>query len=1385
MKYFYKTILVFLILSITHAAFAGYYSYHFDDDSESPKMTENYGGDIDLPLKMNLWLKESGNIRIKVEKIDGTAMPKGLLYLQQNTNGDAPNKRIESVGSDGSNIVDGHYVKALTSLQILDDIPSQWNGDKMFVYSRFENEQEEYAWVGPIVIVRKSTSETGNLKVTLTPKEAAGDARWSYETPDGWTDWIESGKTIQNLAVGDYHIRFNDISDKWLPPVERYVSIERGETTDIKEIYRYQLAGGIQFSIGPAEAVEAGAKCRAEYPPPVGFSDWFFDGDLAYGFDPGTTKIECFGLTDWDTPSPRTVTVPSDQPVEVNITYCKTFPYKPKNVHASQGVFEDRVQLTWTPVSCVGIYDIYRSRDDQITFDERIASNYSDVVFEDMDADPSYEYYYSVVGINENGEGEFSVPVVGFKKLSAPQNLGATDGLFTNKVRLTWDAIPGATHYEIWRNAVNDPTTAIMIDEGITDTVYGDSTVIPEKQYFFWVKATNSFTKSDLSNGDDGSMDLAIPENVQASVLTFDNGVLITWSAVNGATTYHVKYILAENRKRAARATDEIAPETEFWHTTAIPGQRYFYQVRAENPFGHSEYSAARFGIQAMKKPEIFASKRTYPEKIRVSWTNIEGATEYRLYRSKQDDFNTAEILYNSVIGTSQEDATIDTDHFYYWVEARNDYTSQRSDSARGYISDNCEFQLNKTEIEMKSTGGESEICVSTEDACQWDAESGNDWLSFLSQTSGQGNACLTIMASQSSSADARKGSVSIAGQEVLFSQSGLNTFAVSINNKGNGTVKVNDKLVPLPFMGRFVLNESVKVEAIPGNEWQFDYFSGNSTRRENATVYTINEDTTILAEFSPVKYFVSVSLEGSGIISMNNEETISGLFAKGERVILQAAPENQFSGWTGDIESAENPFIFTVESDISVVGKFDGWMLDITGKGANLGGYYKNTVTIGIASRKVTVSAAPTPPSFSSYMVLKDETNWTDSMIHYVYKKGEEKYVWILAVNPKGNMGVMDEPGSTILSWNADLLKTLPAEDKIQLRKGTDGTGEIVIEDMRATNSFEVKGNNEDIYYCVVLETNGDDCEPGDPDCNICMPDNNVNIVVKLEGDDLGGMYKYNALIGTTDGLEKKTPAAPKSPQYSCYMAASPPPENWQPLADYLLPCSSNQKVWYLMADPVGNMHGPDTTASAKLIFDLTGTGNFGKLQLISGTGTKEGDGVVLVENLRSTKEYVVEGDSEMYFRVIWTPDNIPPTCININLVEGWNLVSLGVSPSSNDLATIFSDAEIAYGYGEGTYYKATELVPNEGYWVKMPFAQTYKVCGTIVNSYSVDLSKGWHLKGCTSEVEIPGTNNDQIEVMYEYQYGSYMRIDECTPGLGFWVRLKEADTFFVSDQY
>jgi len=66
------------------------------------------------------------------------------------------------------------------------------------------------------------------------------------------------------------------------------------------------------------------------------------------------------------------------------------------------------------------------------------------------------------------------------------------------------------------------------------------------------------------------------------------------------------------------------------------------------------------------------------------------------------------------------------------------------------------------------------------------------------------------------------------------------------------------------------------------------------------------------------------------------------------------------------------------------------------------------------------------------------------------------------------------------------------------------------------------------------------------------------------------------------------------------------------------------------------------------------------------------------------------------------------------IPLHKGWNLISLSLNPDDNYLFHLFPDAEIAYEYNNGGYKKVEHLVSGKGYWVKMPFDQTYNISGT-----------------------------------------------------------------------
>ena len=43
-----------------------------------------------------------------------------------------------------------------------------------------------------------------------------------------------------------------------------------------------------------------------------------------------------------------------------------------------------------------------------------------------------------------------------------PTNVAASDGSFTDRVRVTWTPVGNATHYEVWRGVVDDTTNAAL-----------------------------------------------------------------------------------------------------------------------------------------------------------------------------------------------------------------------------------------------------------------------------------------------------------------------------------------------------------------------------------------------------------------------------------------------------------------------------------------------------------------------------------------------------------------------------------------------------------------------------------------------------------------------------------------------------------------------------------------------------------------------------------------------------------------------------------------------------------------------------------------------------------------------------------------------------------
>lgn len=105
--------------------------------------------------------------------------------------------------------------------------------------------------------------------------------------------------------------------------------------------------------------------------------------------------------------------------------------------------------------------------------------------------------------------------------------------------------------------------------------------------------------------------------------------------------------------------------------------------------------------------------------------------------------------------------------------------------------------------------------------------------------------------------------------------------------------------------------DESVVIEAEPDDNYEFLRWTGDDETiersRSNMTTITIEEDTTITAEFEKENYELSIDTDGEGEVKRPGEDDFE--YKYNETVMIEADPDDnhQFKYWTGDIENIED----------------------------------------------------------------------------------------------------------------------------------------------------------------------------------------------------------------------------------------------------------------------------------------------------------------------------------------------------------------------------------------------------------------------------------------------------------------------------------------------
>ncbi|MBI2100181.1 MAG: hypothetical protein HYT48_02485 [Candidatus Vogelbacteria bacterium] len=219
--------------------------------------------------------------------------------------------------------------------------------------------------------------------------------------------------------------------------------------------------------------------------------------------------------------------------------------------------------------------------------------------------------------------------------IQPPTNVQASDGAYTDKVRVTWTAAVNAGGYVVFRaTGVNGTYFTLNSGNPTANTYFDDTTAVAGTTYWYKVASTppGSLMISDLSAADSGwrsSPILQPPTNVQASDGTYTDKVRVTWSAASSATGYIVFRATNVNGAYLNLNPGNPTANTYFDDTTAVAGTTYWYKVASivsnSNGTVMSDLSAADSGWRSSVPPT------TYPIIIRGTSGSLSKTTSFTL----------------------------------------------------------------------------------------------------------------------------------------------------------------------------------------------------------------------------------------------------------------------------------------------------------------------------------------------------------------------------------------------------------------------------------------------------------------------------------------------------------------------------------------------------------------------------------------------------------------------------------------------------------------------------------------------------------------------------------------------------------------------------------
>ena len=254
------------------------------------------------------------------------------------------------------------------------------------------------------------------------------------------------------------------------------------------------------------------------------------------------------------------------------------------------------ISLGWDPVSVATSYKLYRSENSDGPYVQiaQIGDDLSAPRYEDGDISAGTTYYYQIEACNSGGCSERSTEVSVTTAPAVPVLEVGEVG--SDQISVTWEAVPGATSYNLYRLTVSGGTPTLVGGNLATLTYTDNNDISAGTPYFYQLEACNSGGCSERSTEVSAT---TVPEQPGMPTATAQSSteIVVTWEEVSGATSYRIYRSDMRGGTYTRIGSDDNISELTYTDSGLTANTPYFYQLEACNSGGCSSRSPEADGM--------------------------------------------------------------------------------------------------------------------------------------------------------------------------------------------------------------------------------------------------------------------------------------------------------------------------------------------------------------------------------------------------------------------------------------------------------------------------------------------------------------------------------------------------------------------------------------------------------------------------------------------------------------------------------------------------------------------------------------------------------------------------------------------------------------------